>query len=111
MPPIGAGTSIVALSDSSVTSGSSGCTMSPGFTNTSITGTSLKSTMSGTRTGNVGPAGGVALAPSPGASGRPVSPRGAGAVDSGAGDADVVDATGAARGAASRASTTLPSLT
>ena len=39
-PPTGDGTSIVALSDSSVTSASSGLTMSPGFTNTSITGTS-----------------------------------------------------------------------
>ena len=44
--PQGDGTSIVALSDSSATSGSSGFTMSPGFTSTSMTGTSLKSPMS-----------------------------------------------------------------
>ena len=50
MPDSGAGTSIVALSDSSVTSGSSGFTASPGFTRTSMTGTSLKSPISGTRT-------------------------------------------------------------
>src|SRR5205823_8053242 len=49
-PADGDGTSIVALSDSSVTSASSGFTASPGFTNTSITGTSLKSPMSGTFT-------------------------------------------------------------
>src|SRR5882762_804154 len=48
VPAAGAGTSIVALSDSSVTSGSSGLTLSPAFTITSITGTSLKSPMSGT---------------------------------------------------------------
>src|SRR5271170_6087044 len=41
LPACGAGTSIVALSDSSVTSGSSGFTSSPGFTSTSITGTFL----------------------------------------------------------------------
>ena len=50
VPAAGAGTSIVALSDSSVTSESSAATMSPGFTNTSMTGTSLKSPMSGTLT-------------------------------------------------------------
>ena len=44
----GDGTSIVALSDSSVTSGSSGLTVSPRLTSTSMTGTSLKSPMSGT---------------------------------------------------------------
>ena len=48
VPPKGAGTSIVALSDSSVTSASSALTVSPAFTCTSITGTSLKSPMSGT---------------------------------------------------------------
>ena len=56
VPADGAGTSIVALSDSSVTSGSSGFTASPGLTKTSMTGTSLKSPMSGTLTGTV-PAG------------------------------------------------------
>src|SRR5207249_5945303 len=56
VPADGAGTSIVALSDSSVTSGSSGFTASPGLTKTSMTGTSLKSPMSGTLTGTM-PAG------------------------------------------------------
>src|SRR2546429_8048858 len=50
VPPTGDGTSIVALSDSSVINASSGFTASPLFTCTSITGTSLKSPMSGTRT-------------------------------------------------------------
>ena len=50
MPANGAGTSIVALSDSSVTSGSSGATLSPGETSTSMIGTSEKSPMSGTTT-------------------------------------------------------------
>jgi hypothetical protein len=49
-PAAGEGTSIVALSDSSVISGSSGCTWSPGEARTSMTGTSEKSPMSGTRT-------------------------------------------------------------
>ena len=49
-PPSGAGTSIVALSDSSETSGSSAFTVSPALTKISMTGTSLKSPMSGTRT-------------------------------------------------------------
>src|SRR6185436_10531952 len=49
-PAAGAGTSIVALSDSSVTSESSTLTVSPGLTRTSITGTSVKSPMSGTLT-------------------------------------------------------------
>jgi pyruvate/2-oxoglutarate dehydrogenase complex dihydrolipoamide acyltransferase (E2) component len=50
VPAAGEGTSIVALSDSSVTSGSSALTTSPGLTRTSMTGTSLKSPMSGTLT-------------------------------------------------------------
>ena len=50
VPADGAGTSIVALSDSSVISESSTPTVSPGFTSTSMTGTSLKSPMSGTLT-------------------------------------------------------------
>src|SRR5436309_3056811 len=50
VPPEGEGTSIVALSDSSVISASSAFTVSPALTCTSITGTSLKSPMSGTRT-------------------------------------------------------------
>ena len=41
---------MVALSDSSVTRASSGLTESPGLTKISITGTSLKSPMSGTFT-------------------------------------------------------------
>src|SRR5689334_7867977 len=49
-PAAGDGTSIVALSDSSVTSESSALTVSPGLTSTSMTGTSLKSPMSGTFT-------------------------------------------------------------
>ena len=47
-PESGAGTSIVAFSDSSETNGSSAFTVSPTLTNISITGTSLKSPMSGT---------------------------------------------------------------
>ena len=50
LPAIGDGTSSVALSDSSVTSDCSTLTSSPGFTSTSMTGTSLKSPMSGTLT-------------------------------------------------------------
>ena len=50
VPESGAGTSIVALSDSSAISGSSAFTLSPAFTKISMTGTSLKSPMSGTRT-------------------------------------------------------------
>ena len=49
-PAAGDGTSIVALSDSSVTSESSALTESPALTSTSITGMSLKSPMSGTLT-------------------------------------------------------------
>src|ERR1700722_8408787 len=60
-PPSGAGTSIVALSDSSVISGSSALTVSPGLTSTSITGTSVKSPMSGTRT-SATPAGALTAA-------------------------------------------------
>ncbi len=41
---------MVAFSDSSVTSGVSVSTRSPGFTSTSMTATSLKPPMSGTRT-------------------------------------------------------------
>src|SRR5271165_6213498 len=47
-PLSGAGTSIVALSDSRVMTGSSALTASPGLTWISTTGTSLKSPMSGT---------------------------------------------------------------
>src|SRR4029077_14360205 len=50
VPPNGDGTSIEALSDSSVINGCSALTGSPGFTETSMIGTSLKSPMSGTRT-------------------------------------------------------------
>ena len=50
VPALGDGTSIDALSDSSVISGSSGLTLSPPFTAISMIGTSLKSPMSGTRT-------------------------------------------------------------
>src|ERR1035437_6069611 len=50
VPAAGEGTSIDALSDSSVISGSSDLTLSPLFTVTSMIGTSLKSPMSGTLT-------------------------------------------------------------
>src|SRR5262245_5095793 len=50
IPPSGDGTSIDALSDSRVTSDCSGLIVSPGFTMISMTGTSLKSPISGTRT-------------------------------------------------------------
>ena len=50
VPPDGAGTSMVALSDSRVTRGSSASIASPSFTWTSMIGTSLKSPMSGTLT-------------------------------------------------------------
>ena len=49
-PSKGAGTSIVALSVSSVMRESSSLTRSPGLTSTSMTGISLKSPMSGTKT-------------------------------------------------------------
>ena len=54
VPATGDGTSMVALSDSSVTSGSSAATTLPGLTCTSITGTSAKSPMSGMRI-SIGP--------------------------------------------------------
>ena len=50
VPAAGAGTSMVALSDSSVISGSSAATVSPGLTWTSMTGTASKSPISGTLT-------------------------------------------------------------
>src|SRR5208282_3826670 len=50
LPSDGAGTSMVALSDSKVMSGSSVFTTSPGFTWMSTIGTSLKSPISGTLT-------------------------------------------------------------
>ena len=62
-PAAGAGMSIVALSDSSVISGSSAATVSPAATSTSITGTSEKSPISGTRTS-------VTAAPSAGRTAR-----------------------------------------
>ncbi len=49
-PAVGAGTSMVALSDSRVTRASSTWTVSPALTSSSMTGTSLKSPMSGTFT-------------------------------------------------------------
>src|SRR5215218_3110917 len=55
VPADGAGTSNVALSDSSVSSGSSALTLSPVATSTSTMGTSVKSPMSGTLT-SVAPA-------------------------------------------------------
>jgi len=53
VPADGEGMSIVALSDSSVTSESSLFTTSPGLTNTSITGMFLKSPISGTLTSTI----------------------------------------------------------
>ena len=50
VPADGEGTSIDALSDSKVINGSSSLTMSPGFTEISMIGTSLKSPISGTFT-------------------------------------------------------------
>ena len=47
LPAAGDGTSMLALSDSSVTIGCSASTVSPAFTRISMTGTSLKSPMSG----------------------------------------------------------------
>ena len=54
-PPSGAGTSIVALSDSRVIRGCSALMASPGLTSTSMIGTFLKSPMSGTRTSTIPP--------------------------------------------------------
>ena len=48
VPAVGAGISIVALSDSRVMTGSSSASMSPACTWISTTGTSVKSPMSGT---------------------------------------------------------------
>ena len=57
VPASGEGTSMLALSDSSTINGSSAATVSPGETSTSITGTSVKSPMSGTLTSlTAGPA-------------------------------------------------------
>src|SRR5687768_9106357 len=53
-PAFGDGISMVALSDSSVTSDCSLDTASPGFTRTSMTSTSLKSPISGTSTWLIG---------------------------------------------------------
>src|SRR5207249_351258 len=89
--PSGAGTSIVALSDSSVMSGCSALTESPGFTRTSITGTSLKSPMSGTRTS--------------------ATPAGAWAAAGGAAIGGLGGAAGITSPAASSSRITLPSLT
>src|SRR5690348_6794437 len=58
------GTSIVAFSVSSVTSGASGSMVSPGLTRTSITATSLKLPMSGTRTSTRRTAAFIAMEPS-----------------------------------------------
>src|SRR6185312_6700819 len=58
------GTSIVAFSVSSVTSGASGSMVSPGLTRTSITATSLKLPISGTRTSTRRTAAFIAMDPS-----------------------------------------------
>src|SRR5580658_8571156 len=67
-PAASAGTSIDAFSLSSVTSESFFLTRSPGLTSTSMTGTSLKSPMSGTRTSTVDADDGAAGAASGGVS-------------------------------------------
>src|ERR1700682_348086 len=111
-PAEGEGTSMVAFSDSSVTSESSALTPSPGLTRTSITGTSLKSPMSGTLTAIlcVVPAGVLAAAPlsrclgGAGAAGE-VAAAGAGAVCAGEAALPPVAAS------ASSVTMTLPSLT
>ncbi len=112
-PADGAGTSIVALSDSSVTSGSSAFTVSPGLTKTSMIGTSLKSPMSGTLT--VATLGAPAVEAGAGADVRGLCAAVAGlsrfgaAVASRGGDADAGFAASAAPD--SRVSSTVPSLT
>src|SRR6185437_9962812 len=58
------GTSMVAFSVSSVTSGDSGSMLSPGLTRMSITATSLKLPMSGTRTSTRRAAAFMAIEPS-----------------------------------------------
>ena len=88
VPPAGDGTSIVALSDSSSTSGSSLATVSPAFTSTVMTGTSLKSPMSGTFTSTV-----------------PPPAAGAGAAAAGAGADDAAAAAAACAASSSRIST------
>src|SRR6185437_9124463 len=101
-PAIGLGTSIVALSDSSVTIGSSILRKSPGLMNTSITGTPSKPPMSGTRSSTLVTTGGLADGPSPARSPRPrpslpsASARDAGGVAAGANGGDGrVDTVGA----------------
>src|ERR1700730_6747976 len=64
IPPAVDGTSIVAFSVSSVTSGVSVSMLSPGLTRTSITATSLKLPMSGTRTSTRRTAAFIAIEPS-----------------------------------------------
>src|SRR5580698_10118986 len=64
IPPAVDGTSIVAFSVSSVTSGASVSMLSPGLTRTSITATSLKLPMSGTRTSTRRTAAFIAIGPS-----------------------------------------------
>src|ERR1700733_12328850 len=63
-PPAVDGTSMVAFSVSSVTSGASVSMLSPGLTRTSITATSLKLPMSGTRTSTSRTAAFIAIGPS-----------------------------------------------
>src|SRR6185312_9834104 len=58
------GTSIVAFSVSRVTSGASGSMVSPGLTRTSITATSLKLPISGTRTSTRRTAAFIGMGPS-----------------------------------------------
>ena len=103
-PAADEGISIEALSDSTVMSDCSSFTVSPGFTNTSITATSLKSPMSGTRTSTRPAAAGEAT--TAGAAGAAGTAGDAGAT---AGAADTA-AAGADAPSASSSNTTVPSL-
>src|SRR6185369_11613966 len=73
------GTSIVALSDSSEQIGSSSLIVSPTLTNSSITGTSLKSPMSGTLTSTTPPLAAGAAAAATGAAAGAAAATGAAA--------------------------------
>ncbi|MCY1371841.1 hypothetical protein D9M69_590090 [compost metagenome] len=98
------GISIEALSDSTVIRLCSTLMVSPGLTNTSMTATSLKSPMSGTRT-STGPE-------AAGAAGAAAAAAGAAATGAGAAAAGAAAGAGAAASsAASSTSTTEPSFT
>ena len=104
-PPVLAGISIEALSDSTVMRLCSALTVSPTATSTSMTSTSLKSPMSGTVTST-----GPLAAAGAGASALGASALVSGALVSGAGAAGAL-AAGASAAAASTSRITLPSAT